>query len=280
MKSSGFLLFLVLGGCFYPNERGRLLEAKVEKLSAAQESLAEELKQKEERLLAQVETRMSELQKALAGLDRSARQSNADEGAMLQKAIEDVAALRGQMETWQHRFSELESKLALLEADAQKRWAEASAQKPRAPPAPEPGPSPEPEPPSRPTTRKDFLELAQDKARAGELTQARQLFKEFLKKWEKDELAGDAHFGLGDTFFTEEKCREALFEYGKVIQEFPKSRSAPAAYLRSSTCFRSLKMNDEALLALEELVRVYPKSDAAKTARVELAKLRRTKGKK
>ena len=45
-----------------------------------------------------------------------------------------------------------------------------------------------------------------------------------MKKWAKDALIGEAHYGLGETFFTEDKCREALFEYGKVIQDYAKSQ--------------------------------------------------------
>src|SRR6185312_9513166 len=97
----------------------------------------------------------------------------------------------------------------------------------------------------RPTDKKEFLALAQEKVKAGDVLVARQLYNEFLKKWAKDALVGEAHFGLGETYFTEAKCREALFEYGKVVQDFAKSASAPDAYLRSSDCFQKLKMKEE-----------------------------------
>jgi TolA-binding protein len=92
-------------------------------------------------------------------------------------------------------------------------------------------------------------------------------------KWPKDELAGDAHFQLGETYFTEDRCREALYEFGKVIQEFGKADVAPKAYLRSSECFKKLKMAPESKLALEELVKQFPKSDEAKSAKARLAEL-------
>ena len=104
-----------------------------------------------------------------------------------------------------------------------------------------------------------------------------QLYAEFLKKWPRDELVGEAHYGLGETFFSEEKCREALSEYGKVIKEYSKTRSAPNAYLRSGQCFGRLNMKDESRLFLEEVVKNYPKSDAAKDAKVQLAELDKAK---
>lgn len=83
----------------------------------------------------------------------------------------------------------------------------------------------------------------------------------------------DAHFGLGEVHFLEAKCREALYEYGKVIQDHPKSKVAPQAYLRSADCFKELKMIDEAKLALNELIKTYAKSEQAKLAKARLAEL-------
>lgn len=87
----------------------------------------------------------------------------------------------------------------------------------------------------------------------------------------------EVHLALGKSYQTAERCREALPEYGKVIQEYAKSKAAPEALLRSSECFASLKMKDESKLALEELVKGYPKSAEAKQAKTRLAQ---TRGKK
>ena len=105
---------------------------------------------------------------------------------------------------------------------------------------------------------------------------------QFMKKWPRDEAVGEAHFSLGETYFKDQKCREALYEYGKVIQEHPKTKSAPTAYLRSADCFKELKMVAEARLALEELQKQFPKSDAAKSAKQKLVDLQKAapKGKK
>ena len=73
------------------------------------------------------------------------------------------------------------------------------------------------------------------------------------------------------------------------LQDFTKARVAPQSYLRSSECFKKLKMTAEAKLALDELLKQHPKSDAAKTAKIRLAELAKdakdaekaaTKGKK
>ncbi|WNG38687.1 tetratricopeptide repeat protein [Archangium violaceum] len=267
---------LALSGCFYPADRGRALETRIEKIDASNAQLQEELKQTRAQLdatLPRIDEKIAEVSKALQSLDTASRRTGADIGIQLQKTVEDLSQLRGQVETYLHKIGELETALAQTNEATEKRLLalkgdealkEAEARK-------------KAEELKRPTDKKEFLALAQEKAKGGDVAVARQLYSEFLKKWPKDALAAEAHFGLGETYFAEDKCREALFEYGKLLQEYPKADSTPSAYLRSSDCFKKLKMQEESRLALEELVKGYPKSDAAKTAKTRLAELDKAK---
>jgi tol-pal system protein YbgF len=267
---------LAISGCFYPADRGRALETRLEKLDATQVQLQAELKQTREKLdatLPRIDEKIAEVSKALRSLDTASRRTGADIGIQLQQTVEDLSQLRGQVETYLHKIGELEAALSKTNEETEKRLLalkgeealkEAEARK-------------KAEELKRPTDKKEFLALAREKAAGGDVALARQLYSEFLKKWPKDALAAEAHFGLGETYFAEDKCREALFEYGKLLQEYPKADSTPNAYLRSSECFRKLKMQEESRLALEELVKGYPKSDEAKTARARLAELDKAK---
>lgn len=244
----------VLSGCFFPADRGRVLEGRVDSLSADNQKLRDQLSETTQKL----EDTTRRLQEALDQLDKASRTTGANIGVKVDSAIQDVASLRGQMETYQVKMQELEQKLGQL----------ASA------PAPAPGKDePKKEELKKPDDPREFLKLADDKAKAGEPDLARKLYTEFMKKWPRDDGVGEAHYGLGETYFTEQKCREALYEYGKVIQDHPKTKSAPSAYLRSADCFKELKMVAEAKLALEELVKQHPKTDAAKSAKQKLAEL-------
>ncbi|MBM7117920.1 tetratricopeptide repeat protein [Archangium primigenium] len=270
------VLPLALSGCFYPANRGKALESRLDRLDTAQAQVQEELKRTRAELdatLPRIDEKIAEVSKALQGLDTASRRSGADIGIQLQKTVEDLAQLRGQVETYVYKIGELESALSRTSDDTNQRFLalkgeeaqkEAEARK-------------KAEELKRPTDKKEFLALAQSKAKGGEVPVARQLYNEFIKKWPKDALTADAHFGLGESYFAEDKCREALFEYGKLLQEYPKSESTPNAYLRSSECFKKLKMQEESRLALEELVKGYPKSDAAKTAKSRLAELDKAK---
>jgi len=267
------VLSLCLSGCFYPADRGRALEAKVDQLSQENARLSTEVRDQLAATLPKVEEKVREVTQALETLDNAARRKDADIGLQVEKTVEDVAALRGQMETYLFKMGELEATLGRLNTETEQRLTESK------------GPEAVKEAETkrradvleRPTDKKEFLALADTQAREGERALARQLYGEFLKKWPRDPLTGEAHFGLGETYYADDKCREALFEYGKVLQEFTRSTSAPAAYLRSSECFQKLKMNEEAKLALEELIRSHPRSTQAKTAKTRLAELERAK---
>ena len=253
------LCIVSLSACFFPADRGRVVENRLDGLAS------DNLKLKAE--LAETKTKLDEastqLQTALDQLDRATRTTGANIGVKVDTALQDTAVLRGQVESQQVKLQELEAKLAAL---------------PTAPSTPvgnNTPPEPKKEELKRPDDPKDFLKLAEDKAKAGEPDLARKLYTEFMKKFPRDDGVGEAHFALGELFFGEQKCREALYEFGKVIQDFSKARSAPVSYLRSSECFKQLKMNDESRLALEELVKSFPKSEAAKTAKTKLAELRK-----
>jgi tol-pal system protein YbgF len=236
-------------GCFFPADRGRVLEDRFDALMTDNTKLRADLEETQATLAGTVK----QLKETLDQLDRASRTTGANIGVKVDTATQDLAGLRGQIEAYQHRLQELEQKLAAQPAGGTS------------------GAEPKKEELKRPDDPREFLKLADEKAKAGEAELARRLYTEFVKKWAKDPAAGEAHYGLGETYFNDQKCREALYEYGKVIQDHPETRSAPDAYLRSAECFKELKMAAEAKLALQELLKIHPKSAAGKMAKAKLS---------
>ena len=249
-----------LGGCFYSSEAGKNLETRVDKLDkdlrAEQKAQAEKLDQQ----LPRNDQKIAEVTKALDSLDQASRRSGADTSVQLQKVIEDLAVLRGQVEAYTHNLDALESRAA---ATGDKKAAADDV--------------------PRPTDKKEFFALAQSKAKAGDLTTARTLYLAFIRKWPKDDLAGVAPFDIAETYYGQDNCPDALPEYGQLIKNFGKSRSVPLAYVRSGDCFARLKNPEAARLAYEQVVKDYPKSSEAKMAQKGLSGLKKSsssKGKK
>jgi tol-pal system protein YbgF len=266
------LLFCLAGaGCFYPAARGRSLEAKVDRLAADSAEQAASIKQSQERLAAslpRLDEKIAQVTAALDSLDKASRRTGADTGVQLQKTVEDVAQLRGQVETYLHKLTELEDGIQKLNESNERRQEGDSKSfdaKKRA------------EDLNKPNEPKPFLALADEKAKDGDTALARQLYSEFLKKWPKDDLVPSAHLGLGEALVSDDKCPEALYEFGQVATKYPKSKAAPDALLLSSDCFRKSKDYDNAKAALEEILASYPRSSAAKPAKAKLAELEKLK---
>jgi len=250
---------LALGGCFYSSEAGKNLETRVDKLDkdvrAEQKAMAEKVDQQ----LPRIDQKIAEVTKALDSLDQASRRSGADTSVQLQKVIEDIAVLRGQVEAYTHNLDALQDRAA----SADKKSAADDV--------------------PRPTDKKEFFALAQSKAKSGDLQSARVLYQDFIRKWPRDDLAGDAHFALAESYYGQDNCPDALPEYGQLIKSFGKSKSVPLAYVRSGDCFARLKNPEAARLAYEQVVKDYPKSSEAKMAQKGLAGLKKSpppKGKK
>jgi tol-pal system protein YbgF len=252
--------FGLLAGCYSP-ERGQQLELRVDKLSTDNQALHAELKALGEKLsesLPRVDQKVAEVTKALEGLDSAARRSDADIGVQLQKVVEDLASLRGQVDAYSHQLDQLQSQVTTLSGGAGAK----------------PAPAPAADIP-RPADKKEFFALALAKQKAGEVAVARQLYLDFTRKYPRDDLAGEAHFQLAESYFTEDKCPEALPEYGQLVKAFPNSKSMPTALLHSADCFQRLKNLDAAQAALDQVIKRYPGTDAAKKAKARLLELKK-----
>jgi TolA-binding protein len=265
LRASALLFLAVLPGCFYLADRGRALESRVDKLGDDNQQLREQLQETREKL-AQTSNALKE---ALEQLDKSSRTTGANIGVRVDGAIQDVAQLRGQLEGHQYKVAELEQKLGQLEVQR----AGPQGQDPKAD-------EPKRVEPKWPADPKELLRVADEKLKAGELELARRMYSDFLRRWPRDEQVGEAHAGLGQAWFADGKCPEALYDFGKVITDHKRTKSAPAVYLHSAECFKQARMAPEAKQVLEELVRDFPKSDAAKTARLRLAELEKKPAKK
>ncbi len=243
------LFTVILSGCFAPADRLHTLESRVHEMSVEQSALR------------------ADLMLANDGLLRT--------NARLKRAIEQLERLASRP-AWSSKIDLSEQELqSRLDSNSRR----ASDPKPSASPRELVRLSGDASPELRPELKgphgfaSDTLRLAEEKAKAGDVREARLLYAELLATWPENELAGEAHHGLAETYFAEGDCHRALPEYDVVIQKFPQTRSTPAAYLRSADCFTELKRTPEAKNALETLSARFPDSVPARAVKQRLADL-------
>jgi tol-pal system protein YbgF len=99
---------------------------------------------------------------------------------------------------------------------------------------------------------------------------ALQGFKNYLARFPGASNAADAHYYLGESYYSLSRYLEAVAEYQTVVKDYPKSRLAPSSYLKSGYCYQRLEEGDLAEKAFRELMSRYPRSEEAERARVEL----------
>lgn len=102
---------------------------------------------------------------------------------------------------------------------------------------------------------------------------ALQGFKNYLVRFPDAPNAPDAHYYLGESYYSMERHLEAVAEYQSVIKEYPRSRLVAACYLKSGFCYSELEEKPLADRSFRELISRYPRSEEAEQARVALQEL-------
>ncbi|HEX9078864.1 MAG TPA: tol-pal system protein YbgF [Desulfuromonadaceae bacterium] len=110
--------------------------------------------------------------------------------------------------------------------------------------------------------------------KAGDMPGARDTFTKFLEQYPKHDLAANAHYWIGETYYSEKNYDQAILAFQEVIKNYPKREKAPAAMLKQALSFRAIKDPKSAKFVLKRLVEAFPKSDDAKKARELLKQMR------
>ena len=272
MSRASLLALLCASACWVPVERGRQMEGRIERLEGESEISAKQLDEQRavvrERVAA-ADAKIAEVQRKLDELNATAHRSGADLAVNQDRLGEEVRRLNGTLEELSHRLELLDRAVAAQKNDTDARFAALRGA----------GALDEYEGRRKvaelklPTSPGEFLALAQGQEAKGERALARALYEEFVKKWPSDARAADAHFRLGELWFGDKRWREAILEYGKVAQDFPRSDKAPDALLRTGEAMVALDLKDDARRLFEEVTARYPKSTAAARAKARLAEL-------
>jgi tol-pal system protein YbgF len=111
-----------------------------------------------------------------------------------------------------------------------------------------------------------------DALKAGEILAAREQFTKFLEQNPKHDLAANAHYWIGETYYSEKNYESAILSYQDVIKNYPGKDKVVAAMLKQAMAFNEIKDTKSAKFVLKKLLEGFPKSEEAKKAK-ELLKV-------
>lgn len=106
------------------------------------------------------------------------------------------------------------------------------------------------------------------------VVEARKLFSQILEAEPSGELADNALYWLGETYFARGEYSEAMKHYKRVVVEYPQQNKAPDAMLKIGLAYAKLGDLSLARTTLEQLIETYPYSTPAGTAKVELKRIK------
>ena len=113
-----------------------------------------------------------------------------------------------------------------------------------------------------------------DLLKAGDLVSARDHFTKFLDLNPKHDLAANAQYWIGETYYSEKNYEAAILSYQEVIKNYPGKEKVAAAMLKQAMSFDAIKDTKSAKFILKKLVEGFPKSEEAKKAKVLLKELK------
>ncbi|HET9253156.1 MAG TPA: tol-pal system protein YbgF [Candidatus Eisenbacteria bacterium] len=106
---------------------------------------------------------------------------------------------------------------------------------------------------------------------AGRYQLGREAFQTYLKQFPDTEVADNAQYWIGESYYASGEFAPAIEEFQKVVKEYPKGDKVPAAMLKVGLSQSRLKQTAEANKTYRALVQRYPKSPEAAMARERLA---------
>lgn len=171
------------------------------------------------------------------------------------KPVEDITLLKEDLD---RRLTALEKRAESLEKnydELQKKNAEATAKQSEA--------SPE-----------ILYQQGVDLAKAGDTQKARDLLLRFADKNPNHELAANAHYWIGETYYTEKSYDLAILEFEKVIKNYPDKGKVPAAMLKQAMAFKAIGDGKSGKYVLNKLLENFPHSAEAATAKAKLKEMK------
>jgi tol-pal system protein YbgF len=130
--------------------------------------------------------------------------------------------------------------------------------------------------PARPAgTDQQNYQAAFDLMQGRKYEEAGRAFEQFLAGFPQSPLADNAQYWLAETRYVRGQFQPALAEFQKVLDQYPQSAKRPDALLKVGYCQAELGNRDEARNALQQVMRQFPDTTAARLASQRLERLSR-----
>ncbi|WP_456379948.1 tol-pal system protein YbgF [Thiolapillus sp.] len=95
-------------------------------------------------------------------------------------------------------------------------------------------------------------------------------FKAFLVKYPQSDLADNALYWLGESYYVTQDNKSALASFDRLLKEFPSSDKVPGALLKKGYILDAMGKREAARKMLQQVLDKYPSSSVARMAQARL----------
>ena len=190
----------------------------------------------------------------------------------LQRQSEEIARLRGQVETLTYELETAKKRQQDFYLDLDTRLRKFEPQAGGGSAAVDPASAANPPAAVDPGRESKEYEAALNQFKAAKYKEAAWAFSAFVKKYPDSTLAPNAQFWLGNAWIAQRNCTKAIEAHSVVTTKHADSPKAPDSWLAMANCQQEMGNPTAARRSLETVVTKYPNSQAADTARDRLKK--------
>ncbi len=230
-------------------------------------------------LIGQSNDTVGKLGSTMSSLQKSVQDVQANSGARLDTMSTQVQGLSDNLEEIKSRLGKLNQQLVDLQNSVQSLDAKLSGSAPAAvpgtasPTASSAVPSSSSTPPSGAPSADMLYQNGLRDIQGGKYDLARSEFLDYLKYYGATDLASNAQFYLGEIAYQQKKYDQAVSEYDKVLNNYPKSFKLAPAQLHRAMAFIELGQKTSGVRELREIVKRYPGTEEDRRARAKLKEL-------
>jgi tol-pal system protein YbgF len=223
------------------------------------------------------------LNSTMSSLQKSVQDVQANSGARLDTMSTQVQGLSDNLEEIKSRLGKVNQQLVDLQNSVQNIDARLSGGAPSSTPSGSPsGGSPNPgsasmAPPSSPSGPPPSADTLYSNGlrdiTSGKYDLARSEFQDYLRYYGDTDLASNAQFYLGEIAYQQKQYDQAVAEYDKVLNNYPKSFKLAPARLKKGMALIELGQKNPGVKELREVVKRYPGTEEERRARARLKDL-------
>ncbi len=258
------------------------LQRDVTALLAGQKDLQTQMTQDhtvQKTLIEQSSDSVNKLNATMNSLQKSVQDVQANSGTRLDTMSTQVQGLSDNLEEIKSRLGKLNQQLVDLQNSVQSIDARLSGGAPvtspgnNAPSSPSPSGASSLAPSGPPASADTLYSNGLRDITNGKYDLARSEFQDYLRYYGDTDLASNAQFYLGEIAYSQHQYEQAIEEYDKVLNSYPKSFKLATARYKKGMALLELGQKNPGVRELREVVKRYPGTEEERRARAKLKEL-------